>query len=404
MNANDAVQFLYESFPYPKPDEDLTSVLEKKRRPAWNPLDSQAIYFPQAQQREQLDVLIAGCGTNTGQQHAAYLPNMRFWAIDISEHSLSQARRITQSHGLKNIQFFQLPIEKVAELGQTFDYISCHGVLHHLENPVEGLRALSSVLRPDGAMSLMVYAQHGRTGIYQLQELFRDRMGLQVCREDLTAIQQALTVLPQAHPFRIIHNQRHQLICLEEIADMLLHPRDKPYTVQDVSRLVDDAGLQFQRFLGQAPYRPEVSPLSQDSKERMLQLPPLEQAAALELFYGTIIKHEFCVTHRNQPSHRELFSQERFLHAVPSLSGHLQVEVAGKDVVLSNQQHAIELKSQFPIRQVGALLKKVDGKTPMHQVVETAVRSKETELKATAAFEMLYGLYLSDFLDVRSVQ
>ena len=54
-----------------------------------------------------------------------------------------------------------------------FDQIVCTGVLHHLHDPDLGLRSLRSVLMPNGAMQLMVYAAYGRAGIYMVQEYCR---------------------------------------------------------------------------------------------------------------------------------------------------------------------------------------------------------------------------------------
>ena len=54
-----------------------------------------------------------------------------------------------------------------------FDYIDCCGVLHHLPDPAAGLQALLSVLAPGGGLGLMVYAPHGRTGVYMLQDALR---------------------------------------------------------------------------------------------------------------------------------------------------------------------------------------------------------------------------------------
>ena len=70
------------------------------------------------------------------------------------------------------------------EVATTFDQIVCTGVLHHLENPDAGLAALRDVLKPDGAMHLMVYAPYGRTGIYMLQEFCR-RVGIRATDEGI---------------------------------------------------------------------------------------------------------------------------------------------------------------------------------------------------------------------------
>ncbi len=70
-----------------------------------------------------------------------------------------------------------MPIEHAGALERRFDLIVCTGVLHHLADPDAGLRALRSVLKPDGAMYLMVYAPYGRTGVYMLQDYCR-RLGI----------------------------------------------------------------------------------------------------------------------------------------------------------------------------------------------------------------------------------
>ena len=54
-----------------------------------------------------------------------------------------------------------------------FDVILCTQVLHHLENPSNGLNCLKNVLKEDGGMFIMVYGKIGRTGIYQMQDLLK---------------------------------------------------------------------------------------------------------------------------------------------------------------------------------------------------------------------------------------
>ena len=47
------------------------------------------------------------------------------------------------------------------------------GVLHHLTDPPQGLAALKSILKDNGAIEIMLYGQYGRTSVSQMQELMR---------------------------------------------------------------------------------------------------------------------------------------------------------------------------------------------------------------------------------------
>jgi hypothetical protein len=49
--------------------------------------------------------------------------------------------------------------------------------VHHLPDPDAGLRALHDVLKPNGALNVMVYAPYGRAGVYMLQDYCR-RLGV----------------------------------------------------------------------------------------------------------------------------------------------------------------------------------------------------------------------------------
>lgn len=60
-----------------------------------------------------------------------------------------------------------------ADLGGVFDLVNSVGVVHHLASPAAGLRALRALLRPEGAMFLMVYGALGRTGVYDIQDMWR---------------------------------------------------------------------------------------------------------------------------------------------------------------------------------------------------------------------------------------
>ena len=129
--------------------------------------------WPAKQPRGGQEILIAGCGTSQAARYALREPDARITAIDISDTSLRHTRDLQRKYNLENLELHQLPIERVREIGRSFDLVVCTGVLHHLPDPDHGLCALRDVLRPSGAMRLMVYARYGRAGIYMMQEYCR---------------------------------------------------------------------------------------------------------------------------------------------------------------------------------------------------------------------------------------
>src|SRR5271169_2333976 len=119
--------------------------------------------WPARHPRANQEILVAGCGTSQAARYALREPDARITAIDVSETSLSHTRQLQQKYGLDNLALHQLSLLDIQEVGQTFDQIVCTGVLHHLPDPELGLSALRNVLKPRGAMQIMVYASYGRT-------------------------------------------------------------------------------------------------------------------------------------------------------------------------------------------------------------------------------------------------
>lgn len=122
------------------------------------------------------DVLIAGCGTGSHSiETAQRFPNAQVLAIDISRASLAYARRKTGEAGVRNIQYAQADVLKIGTIGRSFDLIEAVGVLHHLSDPVEGWRALVSVLRPGGLMLVGVFSALGKGRIETARNFIRER-------------------------------------------------------------------------------------------------------------------------------------------------------------------------------------------------------------------------------------
>ncbi|MGH1341104.1 MAG: class I SAM-dependent methyltransferase [Nannocystales bacterium] len=368
VDQSEALQRLYETFPYPREVSGLDDFKAGKRQPIWNPKTSYSVFFPESKPRADLDILVAGCGTNLVPVFGAFMPEARIVGVDISTASLEISAEQCASNGIANVEHRRLRLEEVASLGESFDFVCCTGVLHHLEDPVAGLRALGDVTRPDGAIMAMVYARYGRQGIYMLQEL-ATMLGLRIDELSAAKTQKLLALLPATHPFRAVYREVGEMISIEEVMDMILNPRDRSFRVHDVRDLVDGAGLRFHRWLGNAPYLPEMTALGQAGLlPEADALGPWDRAAAAELAFGNIIKHSFVVTHPGRESAAELFEGAALLDAYPALSTHLRVEHSGANLVVTNEGHAVPIQTAAPVAEMAALLKACDGSRTVAQL------------------------------------
>ena len=157
------------------------------------------LFWPGKSYREDQSILIAGCGTSQAAKHAMRWPAAQVTGIDVSATSVRYTEDLKRKYSLNNLRVYQLPIERVSDLERSFDQIVCTGVLHHLEDPDAGLRALRGALKPDGAMQLMVYAPYGRAGVYMLQDFCR-RTGIHATDVDIRDLIAALSAMPPGHP------------------------------------------------------------------------------------------------------------------------------------------------------------------------------------------------------------
>jgi SAM-dependent methyltransferase len=291
------VRDFYDHYPYPRPIESL----EKYRRLWQDPQRRRADYhlaWPARPYKEDLSILIAGCGTSQAAKHAVRWPATQITGIDVSARSVCCTEELKRKHNLHNLQVHQLAIERVSELEASFDRIVCTGVLHHLADPDAGLRALRAVLKPDGAMHLMVYAPYGRTGIYMLQEFCR-RTGIHATDVDIRDLIEALGTLPPGHPLENLLREAPDFRQEAALADALLHPQDRAFSIPQVFDFLERSGLTFGRWIKQAPYSPHCGVMAQiPQASRMAQLTLPEQYAAVELFRGTMVRHSM-VVYRN---------------------------------------------------------------------------------------------------------
>lgn len=391
--AADRVQAFYDLHPYPPPVDDLDGYRRRWQDEALRRADFH-LHWPGRAYRPDLRVLVAGCGTAQAAKHALRQPAGHVVGIDFSRESVQRTAALKRKYDLANLEVYQLPVERVGELGQRFDKVVCTGVLHHLPDPDAGLRALREVLAIDGAMHLMVYAPYGRAGVYMLQEYCR-RLGIGHTEQEIQDLAATLTALPRTHPLARLLGESPDFQRKDALADALLNPQDRAYTVPQLFAFIEGCGLTFGRWVRQASYLAQCGALAQTPHAaRLAKLPPHEHYAAVELFRGNMLRHNLIVYRDDGPGVGKLpyFGGDDWLSYTPiRLPGTVIVRdrlPPGAVAVLINQEHtdtdlylpvdAAELRLVEAIdgqRTIAAIMARVAGRAAPTARLRQQVRS-----------------------------
>ena len=362
----------YEALPYPARDP----LQETRRLWVGSPSHLREIDHWVLGAARPIRALFAGGGTGDG---AIMLAQQMAWAdrpghvtwLDRSQAARRIAEARAEARGLRTIGFESRSLLDLPGSGLgPFDYIDCCGVLHHLPDPAEGLRALLSVLAPGGGMGLMVYAPHGRTGVYMVQ----DALGLLAPAGEPTAarLDVARRVLRHLPATNWLHANPNFTDITQGgdagLYDLLLNPRDRAYTVSEFAPLLNQAGLRIACLV--EPMRYDPAPLLPDPRlrSRVATLDPVARASLAESLAGNMPTHiAYCVRaddpvpvhdHRNPacvPVARET-PMEQFAARI-------------RNGVLMAQFDALAVPVPLP-SLAPAILRRIDGVRTLAQVAE----------------------------------
>jgi SAM-dependent methyltransferase len=184
-------------------------------------------------------ILIAGCGTFAPYPMAVANPDVPITALDLSERSLKRARLHCLLHGKGNVTFRCGDLSEYHGIDGRFGLIDSFGVLHHLKEPLAGLKTLAGQLVPGGILRIMLYSRYARREEESIRRAFR-ALGIHTPEH-------ARRLLDRAKPGSRLADflaASDETATPSGLADALLHPCVHTYRVDELLEMVALAGLE----------------------------------------------------------------------------------------------------------------------------------------------------------------
>ena len=377
---NDVVARQYQQWLYPAPIRDLAEWSAHNFE--WiDPVHAHRIYWPDRQYNADMDILVAGCGTNQAACLAFTNPTAKVVATDVSQPSLEHQQYLKDKHGLENLELHRLPIEDLAVLDLDFDLVVSTGVLHHLADPRQGMAALAGCLRRDGVVSAMVYGKYGRIGVDLLASVF-NQIGLSQDDSSVKIVRDTIAVLPADHPVESYLKFAWDLRSDAGVVDTFLHGRQRSYSVEECLDLVTSSGLVFQEWFFKSGYYPhEGFALPDELSSALNALPQIEAWSLMERLQSSTKCHFFvaCRPDRPKENYAVDFSSRAAADYVPIMRAGFGV--SGSAVVMPHGRMQLRA-DQLPFIQL------VDGCRTIREIAERVAR-EDSSHASIADFESL---------------
>lgn len=393
----DVVTRQYERYRYPQPIQDLERWLVGNWQ--WfDPSHTSRVLWPDREYKRDLDILIAGCGTNQAAVFAFTNPDAKVVAVHISQPSLDHEQYLKEKHGLWNLDLRLLPIEELPTLGMDFDLIVSTGVLHHAADPKASMKALAACVRPDGAIGVMLYAKYGRIGVEVMESVFRD-LGLGQDDSSVRVVRETMSLLPADHPARrylkMDRNSQYDAV----LVDTFLHGRARSYSVDECLDLVTSAGLEFQGWLHKAAYyHHDLLEPAPEFYSALSALPEPKIWSVMERIHALNACHFFiaCRPDRPKESYAIDFSTMECLDYVPLMR--MRCGLSGAEIFRPDWRMTLNA-AQLPFVQ------NIDGIRTIRDIAALAAQGQGSGRGSVADFEkfgrtLFEALWRLDFLAI----
>ncbi len=402
-----AVRAQYEALPYPARDPRD----EAKRLIVGSPSHlleiDHYVFGGRRDWSTPFRALFAGGGTGDGaimlaQQLADLGCPAELVHLDISEaaQAITQAR--AEKRGLSALRCVPGSLLELPSLGLgPFDYIDCCGVLHHLADPAAGLAALVGALAPDGGIGLMVYGRLGRTGVYEMQGLLRRIAGPEgPGAEPKQRVQRARKLIADLPPTNWLVRNPNLSDHVEGgdagLFDLLLHARDRAYSVEEIAALIGAAALRLVTFIEPARYDPLSYVRDPALRRALSELDPIARAAAAETISGSMARHAFYAVRRDNAVTPAALDSDDAMPMLRNVDPAKLAQALGTRGVLIAGDGALQLRQPVPVIS-GAIVARLDDKKTLGALraeLKPLVKSSDLDADIQALYRALNAVNL----------
>ena len=215
----------------------------------------------------------------------------------------------------------------------------------------------------------MLYGALGRTGVYHAQDILKL---IAAGADDATRLDVARRLIKGLPETNWLARNRYVRDHLDGgdagLYDLLLHSRDRAYTVPEIGAMVEAAGLAITGFIEPALYDPANYLADSELTPRVAALPWLERCAVAELLGGTLKRHTFYVVAKRRAAEAVAAPDDR--RAVPLLRDADGAAMAGP--LRAGGRIKAELDGvalSYPVLPLAAaILAAIDGKRDLGEI------------------------------------
>jgi hypothetical protein len=243
----------------------------------------------------------------------------------------------------------------------------------------------------------MVYAPHGRTGVYMVQDALR----LMAPADEAPTVRLDVAKRVMRHLPETAWLRRNGFLDDHVnggdagLYDVLLNPRDRAFTVRELHALLAAEGLEVACWV--EPTRYDPIPLLPDPRlrARVEPLDPIDRAALAEALVGNISAHIVYCVRRNEPVDRADFMAPDVVPVLRELVGADLADGIRPDGTLTMVFDGLHRQLALP-PQAPAILRLVDGRRSVGEIAATlagrGIGADVFERAWRATFTVLQGV------------